>query len=108
MKIDPARLGKVLREVRLSKKMSLRKTAAMAGVSETYLCLLEKGERGASLETLNTLAEVLDVPAVLLTFLCTEPKQNGRFNKLVQSTQSAIRAAIEAQAELQNSRVLKA
>jgi len=101
MTIDSARLGKTIREIRLLKKMSLRKTASMAGVSETYLCLLEKGERGASLETVNTLAEVLDVPAVLLTFLCTEPKRNRSFNKLVKTTQSAIRAAIKAQVDLQ-------
>jgi len=72
-----ARLGHIvaqnLRIVRAQRKLSQDAVARKAGVSISYISMLERGQRTPPLETLETLAKALGVsPLYLLQELTTE------------------------------------
>ncbi len=76
---DPfARLGKRLKEVRLSSKKSLREMAQEFEVSATFLSQIENGKSRPSVATLYTLARALDVD--MDSLLCPpEPAELDRY-----------------------------
>jgi transcriptional regulator with XRE-family HTH domain len=53
--------GRVLRELRLSKKLTQEELADLAQFDRTFIGLLERGERSASLDTVFKLADVLGI-----------------------------------------------
>lgn len=55
-------LGDVLRDVRLSQGKTLREVSAGARVSLGYLSEIERGQKEASSELLNSVCEALEVP----------------------------------------------
>jgi transcriptional regulator with XRE-family HTH domain len=55
-----------LRAVRTSKKLSQETVAGKAGLSVSYISMLERGERTPPLDTLEALAKALSVPALEL------------------------------------------
>ena len=59
-------VGKFIREQRRSGGLSLRKLAAMAGVSNPYLSQIERGLRRPSAEILNGIAKALRISAETL------------------------------------------
>ncbi len=59
-------VGKFIREQRHSGGLSLRKLAAMAGVSNPYLSQIERGLRRPSAEILNGIAKALRISAETL------------------------------------------
>jgi DNA-binding XRE family transcriptional regulator len=58
--------GKRLRELRRRRKLSRKELAERAGIDESTLARLERGERPASLDLLRRLAQALDLPPVEL------------------------------------------
>lgn len=98
MRIQPEQLGKAIREVRLLRGLTQKSVADHIGVTVNYMSLLENGRRGAKIETLNSLAEILDVPSAFLAFLGTQSSslQNLGFRSLVESTNATIRSYISA------------
>ena len=72
-----ARLGQIvaqnLRIVRAQRKLSQGAMARKAGVSISYISMLERGQRTPPLDTLEALAKALGVsPMYLLQKLATE------------------------------------
>src|ERR687895_292326 len=59
-------VGRFIREQRGAAKMSLRKLAAVAGVSNPYLSQIERGLRRPSAEILNAIAKGLRISAETL------------------------------------------
>lgn len=59
--VNYADLGKKVMLLRKSKKMTQKELSEKAGVSPAYLGLIERGERKASLETIVSIANALDV-----------------------------------------------
>lgn len=61
-------LGEVLRAARMQRGMTLRELSAEARVSLGYISEIERGQKEASSELLNSLCQALDLPlsAVLL------------------------------------------
>ena len=59
----PGGLGEYLREQRTSAKLSIRRLAAAAGVSNPYLSQIERGLRKPSAEILQQLAKGLRISA---------------------------------------------
>ena len=55
------RFGERLREVRLECDISQEDLAHTAGLHRTYVSLIERGERNVSLETIEKLANALEV-----------------------------------------------
>jgi transcriptional regulator with XRE-family HTH domain len=59
-------VGRFIREQRSAAKMSLRKLAALAGVSNPYLSQIERGLRRPSAEILNAIAKGLRISSETL------------------------------------------
>lgn len=102
MSIDKATLGDAIRQVRKLRGMSQANLANAAGIKGNSLALIERGQRGVSMETLNELAEALRVPAACLAMLgsnkIADSKESASF---VKSLQKLISATIVAQASLE-------
>lgn len=45
MKTDPAVFGKIIKDARLSRRLTIRKVEAQSGVSNAYISQLENGMR---------------------------------------------------------------
>lgn len=55
-------LGEVLRAARMQRGMTLRELSAEARVSLGYISEIERGQKEASSELLNSLCQALDLP----------------------------------------------
>jgi transcriptional regulator with XRE-family HTH domain len=55
-------IGEVLRDIRMSKRQTLRQVAARAAVALGYLSEIERGQKEVSSELLFSISEALDVP----------------------------------------------
>lgn len=102
MEIDRELLGKAIRQVRAVRGMSQADLAEQAGLKSNTVALIERGQRGVSMESLNALADVLRVPAACLTMLGTSGRNEDTGTQtLVQSMQNLIAATIDTQARLE-------
>lgn len=55
--------------------MSQAELARAAGISVSFLCLLEKNKREASLSTVEAISTALTIPASILIFLAADTEQ---------------------------------
>ncbi len=69
-----------LRAVRMQRKLSQERVAKKAGISVSYVSMLERGERSPPLETLESIAKALGVPplALLEGHPRQKPSRTGR------------------------------
>jgi len=54
--------SEVVKQMRESKKFSRAALAKKSGLHQTYIGLLERGERSPNLDTAKAIADALDVP----------------------------------------------
>jgi transcriptional regulator with XRE-family HTH domain len=102
MAIDKELLGKAIRKVREMRGISQAALAEQAGLQGNSVALIERGQRGVSLGSLNALAEVLDVPAACLALLGTSKIAGDRTRaSLVKSLQKLIIATVVAKSDLE-------
>jgi transcriptional regulator with XRE-family HTH domain len=102
MAIDKELLGKAIRKVREMRGISQAALAEQAGLQGNSVALIERGQRGVSLDSLNALAEVLDVPAACLALLGTSRTAGDRTRaSLVKSLQKLIVATVIAKTDLE-------
>ena len=96
MSIDEAALGPAIRDIRSRFGLTQRDLSERTGLTINYISLLENGHRGISIPNLNIIAEVLGVPAVLLTALATRsaPGSGKEAARLLSQIQSLTRQAI--------------
>lgn len=98
--------GYAIKFCRQQKKLSIPVLAARAGLSTSYISLLERNERDPPLSTLNKIATALEVPLSVLIFLGTSPSEIESISpeiteKLAAATMKLLRAtADEPQASL--------
>lgn len=60
--------GNRLRTLRRERKLSQERLAELSGLDRTYISSAEIGKRNVTLQTINTLAEALEVdPSVLVS-----------------------------------------
>ena len=62
-------LGKVIKLIRLMRDMKQSELAKQAGLSVSYICLLERGKRDMSWSTIWKISKALQIPVFLLTYL---------------------------------------
>src|SRR5215218_3670747 len=105
MAIDRQLLGKAIRRVRNLRGISQAVLAENAGLQGNSVALIERGQRGVSMETLNDLADALEIPAACLAILGT-PKIGGMVGSasLVKSMQKLVVATITAQTSVPKQR----
>jgi transcriptional regulator with XRE-family HTH domain len=58
--------SEVIKEVRERKKLSRNALAKKAGLHQTYIGLLERGQRSPNLDTAKAIAKALDMPLAAL------------------------------------------
>ena len=68
-------IGYAIRFCRQQRRLSIPALAKAAGVSPSYLSLVERGKRQPSLEKLQSLSAVFGVPVSLLIFLASNPDE---------------------------------
>ena len=66
--------GKALKIARAIKGVQQGEVALKADLDPSYVCLLEKGKRKPSLETIERLSSALGIPTHLFSLLATEEK----------------------------------
>jgi transcriptional regulator with XRE-family HTH domain len=102
MNINLTQLGKAIREIRLLREYTQAELGEKSGLKGNTIALIERGQRGVSLEALNALAEALAVPAACLTMLGTSSlKGDSPEIGLVKSMQELILTTILAQSRLE-------
>ena len=100
MAIQKETLGAAVKRVRLARGMTQVELAEAAGLSKggNSIALIEQGKRFVSVDTLNALADALDVPAACLAILGSQKiGTNKAATDFMHSLQKVISAVIDAQ-----------
>lgn len=102
MSINKNQLGRAIRDVRKLRGYSQAALGQKAGLQGNTIALIERGQRGVSIDALNDLAKALDLPAACLTMLGTSQLKGDSQNiGLVKSIQQLILSTLAAQKQLQ-------
>ena len=102
MSISKTQLGHAVRQIREMRGFSQSLLAQKAGLQPNTVALIERGERGVSLDAVNKLAAALVIPAGCLTMLgTTKIKGDTESTALVKSMQELIRATLFTQTQLE-------
>ncbi len=75
-------LGKRIRSYRTNKKMSQEKLAELSGCHPTYIGQLERGEKNATLESIEKIASALSVPLSTLFENIGNPTEENNISHL--------------------------
>lgn len=67
--------GRAIRVLRAARNLSQKELAQRTGLDPSYISLLEKNRRTPSVDTIQSLASVLEVPPYLLTLIASDAKQ---------------------------------
>jgi transcriptional regulator with XRE-family HTH domain len=68
-------LGSAIKFCRLQLGLTQPQLAERAGVSASYLSILERGKRDPSFSTIEKIARALALPLSLLIFIATDPSE---------------------------------
>lgn len=74
-------IGQAIHLARTKRKLSQAELAKRAGISVSYLSLLERSRRDPPLSTLRSLAGALAMPLEILFFLGAEESELGSLNR---------------------------
>lgn len=74
-------IGQAIQLARSKRKLSQAALAKQAGISVSYLSLLERGRRDPPLSTLQRIAAALVMPVEILFFLGAEEGELGHLNR---------------------------
>lgn len=80
--LDLQRLGDALREARTAAGLTQQELAARAGVSLSYISMLEKGQRNVTLSTLDSIAQALGRQLTISIDPPMTPHQNDLLSRL--------------------------
>lgn len=70
-------IGRALSLCRTQKGMTKTQLSKAAGVSISYLTLLEQGKRDPNLSTINQICKALNVPMSIFMFLASDSEDKG-------------------------------
>lgn len=65
-------IGHALKICRSAKKLSLEELAERAGLSQSYLSMIESGKREPTLSSIEKIAAALGIPTPIVLFLASE------------------------------------
>lgn len=66
------KIGKAIKLCRTRKNINQSQLASLAGISESYLSLIERGKRDPNISTVENIAEALKIPFGILIFLAAD------------------------------------
>ena len=103
MTVDKKALGQAIHQIRKARgltQVSLAHAAGLSGSGNT-VAMIERGERGVSLETLNNLADALEIDTACLTVLGTKRnRKSSATTELVEGLRTHIIQTVLAQQDL--------
>lgn len=68
-------IGRALKICRSARKLSLDELAERAGLSQSYLSMIESGKREPTLASIEKVSKALGVPTPILFFLAAEKSE---------------------------------
>lgn len=71
-------IGKAIKFYRTQRELSQAELAELAGISISYLSLLERDKRDPTISTIEALANAIQVPRLYTGFLRREPRRQIR------------------------------
>lgn len=74
-------IGKAIKLCRIQRNLSLQQLADKAGVSVSYLSLIERGKRDPIFSVVGSIAAAMNMPLVVLVFLGETDENNVRLGK---------------------------
>ena len=102
MSISKTQLGQAVRQVRELRGYSQAELGRKSGLQPNTIALIERGERGVSLDAVNKLASALAVPAGCLTMLgTTKIRGDSEAAAMVKNMQELILVTLFAQTQLE-------
>jgi len=108
MAIDKKLMGEAIQRIRKHRGLTQAQLAEAAGLSSggNSVALIERGVRGVSLDTLESLASVLDVPAGCLLILGRRASRRSEsFRDLLTTGQKLIMKLVELHSVLKTEEV---
>jgi len=73
-------IGNAIKMCRTRKNIKQIDLAKLAGLSESYLSLIEQGKRDPNMSTVEKITEALNIPFSILVFLATEKDDLANIN----------------------------
>lgn len=74
-------IGNAIQLARKKRKLSQAELAGRAGISASYLSMLERNRRDPPLSTIRSIADALVMPVEILFFLGAESSELGRLDR---------------------------
>lgn len=93
-------LGRRIRELRKTRKLSQSELAEATGLSDNFIALLEQGKRSPSLETLEKIASALKAPYDELFLFPSGDKRKLAEKRLLETVKGKSQKFIDFVAEL--------
>jgi XRE family transcriptional regulator, regulator of sulfur utilization len=88
--------GTTIKRLRKKKGFQQNKLAEKSGISQTYLAQIENGSRPATIETLEKICKILNVPLPILSFLSLDINSvDSKKREAYSRIEPAIRAMVE-------------
>ncbi|MBV8125970.1 MAG: helix-turn-helix transcriptional regulator [Paucibacter sp.] len=84
-------IGHALKICRSAKKLSLDELAERAGLSQSYLSMIESGKREPTLSSIDKVAKALGVPTPIILFLASD---KGELQGLDEETTNRLSAVV--------------
>ena len=75
------KLGKTIKLCRDRQQLHQKELAEKAGISESYLSLIEKGKRTPNLDVLDSIAKALNIPLNMLIFLASDKSELAKLDQ---------------------------
>ena len=103
------RLGKAIQELRNSRGLTQEQLAEKTSMAKGSIAQIEQGIRAASLDSLDKIAEAMDVPSAFLVVMGSSPTQrNKSVDDFLVALQNLSVATIEAKSSLSEKPVVSA
>ena len=89
-----------IRSLRADKKMSQAQLATLAGLSTTYIALVESGKKSTTLISLQKISEALGIPFPILSFMSLDvqdikPEKRDAYNVIAPAINSMLKSFFE-------------
>lgn len=95
-------IGKSIRTCRIQKGIRQIDLSNKAGISVTYLSLLEKGKREINFSTLSNIANALEIPISILVFLASDDEDLHDLSPELRDKLSSITLSLMKESTIQD------
>ncbi len=77
-------IGKAIKLCRTQRSLNQNELSSLAGISPSYLSMLERGKRDPNLSTVQQIADGLNIPVSILVFLAADEEEISSISPALQ------------------------